>query len=84
MSDQCYFIDMELCDLSLAEYVHGTRPSTLEPWNFIPAAKRPLNILRIVGEIVNGLMMIHLHDEIHRDLSPSNSEISNYLSDCLL
>lgn len=63
---------MELCDLSLEAYIQGESCSALEPLVTISEEKRPTYLLEIVEQIVDGLTMIHLHREIHRDITPSN------------
>ena len=76
-----YYIDMELCDLTLQEYVKGTITlPTLPDWNAAKEANtiRQL-ILPIMGHIVNGVIFIHSHDQVHRDLKPSNSIIPKKL-----
>jgi serine/threonine protein kinase len=80
-----YAIDMELCDLSLDDYITGTRPlcqdgetpdSALFPvfaGPDISAVERVLNIWTIMTQVAGGLEFIHDHDQVHRDLKPSNS-----------
>jgi serine/threonine protein kinase len=73
-----YFIDMELCDLSLETYIHRVEPpnqSESIPY-FIRDAEPPLTALQICNvmiDIVSGLKYIHSHNEVHRDLKPANS-----------
>lgn len=62
-----YYIDMELCDLNLADHAKG------QNWNQISAqGKLAPHIFRIMEELVNGLMFIHMHQQVHRDLHPTN------------
>ena len=84
-----YAIDMEYCDLTLADYIRGdqdpifrtfelrdaegtvTRDEKLLKWH---------DLVRIMKDIVKGLIFIHSNNEIHRDLKPNNSFSSlNYL-----
>ena len=72
-----YFIDMELCDLNLAVYIHRTdTPSLSEslPY-FIKDASvdlRALQIWNIMRQIAKGITYIHKHDLVHRDVKPAN------------
>ena len=84
--DQLYYIDMELCDVSLAVYILGPRPplfssrvpadhNTLE----IPYTQeyenidlKVVNIWTIVIHIARGLEFLHRHNRVHRDLKPEN------------
>jgi hypothetical protein len=63
------FIDMELCDLNLEEYIKCN-------WTMIETAHqmaaRELEIWNIAMQIVDGLAFIHSHREVHRDLKPRN------------
>jgi hypothetical protein len=63
------FIDMELCDLNLEEYIKCN-------WTMIETAHqmaaRELEIWNIAKQIVNGLVFIHGQKEVHRDLKPRN------------
>lgn len=77
-----YFIDMELCDLNLAEYIHRqTPPNPLESIpSFIkdgPPPFRAQQIWNIMKQIANGVMYIHGLKQVHRDLKPANG--SNHI-----
>jgi serine/threonine protein kinase len=62
-----YYIDMELCNGNLEEYIlehdpSGTNPITIgEVWH-------------IMVQISNGLVFIHDQREVHRDLKPQNGK----------
>jgi serine/threonine protein kinase len=73
-----YFIDMELCDLSLQGYLY---PDPFESYTAmglppslqgLPPASVADHICNIMRQIANGLKFIHAHSEAHRDLKPSN------------
>lgn len=69
-----YFIDMEMCDANLEEFVAGqTQFQELINW---PKASKSLRIRYalndVMKQILEGLIFIHSHDEVHRDLSPQN------------
>jgi len=78
-----YFIDMELCDLNLEMYVERFRSeiSTVEI-NFpfpmehldLKRTNKTKNTFNILEGITNGVVFIHDHNEIHRDLKPRNSQ----------
>lgn len=73
-----YFIDMELCDLSLKEYIHRTTPPTYSESVpcFIKNALPPLKaqqIWNIMRQIASGVMYLHTINVVHRDLKPANS-----------
>jgi serine/threonine protein kinase len=72
-----YFVDMELCDLSLAEYTGGKTVAPLLDWNSLPQEKRPFHVLTILEQVVDGMIFIHGHREIHRDLHPANGALSS-------
>lgn len=76
-----YFIDMELCDLSLQGYLYpdpteytaiGLPPLLRD----LPSASVPDHIWNIMRQIASGLKFIHAHSEAHRDLKPSNGDHS--------
>jgi serine/threonine protein kinase len=62
------YIDMELCDLNLEEYIRSK-------WGLQPVEGIPdeLYIWDIMTQISRGLAFVHAKNEIHRDLKPSNS-----------
>jgi serine/threonine protein kinase len=75
--DRYYFLDMELCDLTLETHLR-------QEWDEATAAKLPyfstppsarmkmIQILGIMEDVAAGVAFIHLHNEIHRDLKPRN------------
>lgn len=85
-----YAIDMELCNLSLDDYITGARhlfkdgkspdcslfPVFAGPG--ISAAERMLNTWTIMTQVASGLEYIHDHGQVHRDLKPSNSSSTHY------
>lgn len=81
LSDDRYFIDMELCDLNLDDYIHGTRPEhmteKLDNATFVrkdcPILETMRNVWTITGEVAAGLEFIHYQKQVHRDLKPQNS-----------
>jgi serine/threonine protein kinase len=72
-----YFIDMELCDLNLAVYIHRTdapSPSESLPYFIKDASSdlRALQIWNIMRHIAGGIKYIHSHNLVHRDVKPAN------------
>jgi serine/threonine protein kinase len=77
----CYYIDMELCDFTLNNYIledweknqRDKIPETFihqSPNNLIPNARQ------IMIDIAEGVIFIHSHGLVHRDLKPANSTVS--------
>ena len=72
-----FFIDMELCDLSLHAYLY---PRELESAGLglppflkdLPPSSAVIHIWNIMRQIASGLKFIHEHSVAHRDLKPSN------------
>jgi serine/threonine protein kinase len=74
---QYYFIDMELCDKSLDQYIsdfHST-PDT----NALKESTA--SIWKIMRDITDGVSFIHSQLEIHRDLKPQNGIALSYIID---
>ena len=64
------FIDMQLCDLDLKQYIQGARIVGLVHED---AQLKELQICNIMRQISLGVGFIHAQGEIHRDLKPHNS-----------
>jgi serine/threonine protein kinase len=70
-----YFIDMELCDLNLKEYLKNTKTGVrgLIEWpRAIREGHGPFLVCAILQQIIRGLAFIHSKGETHRDLNPQN------------
>ena len=78
-----YYIDMELCDLNLADYINGQRSSmvTIDLQSsrsakiHISSKLKFAMVLDIMNDIADGLAFIHSRKVIHRDLKPPNGTI---------
>jgi serine/threonine protein kinase len=73
-----YFLDMELCDLSLENYIQRKWTPLMEQKVSyftveIPSRMKIAHIWDIMEDVTRGLSFIHNHKEIHRDLKPRNS-----------
>jgi serine/threonine protein kinase len=66
-----YFIDMELCEKNLDQHItnYHSRPISSRSEN----SNQTAEIWRIMRDITTGLMFIHSHSEVHRDLKLQNS-----------
>jgi serine/threonine protein kinase len=74
-----YFIDMELCNINLRQYLHGTETGVPGLIDLTAAAKDgqgPFLVVAIFQQLVSGLSFIHGHNEVHRDLAPENGVLS--------
>ena len=73
-----YFIDMELCDITLDKYIYNTNATPVRgllEWQRATKEGHALFIVcALMQQILAGLSFIHGHNEVHRDLSPPNSE----------
>jgi len=85
--NQCYFIDMELCEFSLCEYIdyHYNRPTSsavaIDAVEEFPPAfickpcsnvERFKNMWTIGSHIAQALEFMHTLKYVHRDLKPGN------------
>jgi serine/threonine protein kinase len=69
------FIDMELCDLDLAEYIHCTKAESSVLTYFVKDQPPPLKaqqIWNVMLHIAKGVQYLHSKDIVHRDLKPAN------------
>jgi len=73
-----YFIDMELCEFTLGNYIHGLNTPHLVAWESVRGVDFTLRVevQNIVGQIMDGLLFIHDQGEAHRDLTPQNGRHS--------
>lgn len=71
-----YFIDMELCDINLEDFINGAGIVTglhcLPKWD----KNNPdlFLIIAILQQLLNGLAFIHKQDKVHRDLKPTKGK----------
>src|SRR5271154_106797 len=69
-----YFIDMELCDLNLHDYIRGQNPSELPYFSRGEGVKSVLQIGTVMSHIASGVQYIHCQNRVHRDINPMNGE----------
>lgn len=83
-----HFIDMQLCDLDLHDYIHQPESrryvdrinssSATNGCKFVTEdadlLSKAQNIWAIVLDIASGLEAVHSHNLVHRDLKPQNSK----------
>lgn len=75
-----HFIDMELCDISLGNYLLGHELKDVASWATVQEQDEvPTHAYNILQQILNGLVYIHCLDEVHRDLSPQNGIVPHIL-----
>ena len=77
-----YYINMELCDMSLDDYIHPK--STLGPSNSLPyyvkggGTDSMVQMWTVMSQIASGVEYIHGERQIHRDLKPGNSDAPSF------
>ena len=78
-----YYLDMELCELSLHQYIHDTRSLPIDSVTMdelnpvfvgkdVPLLTNFLNVWIIMREIAAGVEFLHSQSQVHRDLKPRN------------
>jgi serine/threonine protein kinase len=76
------FIDMELCGINLATFIHGPPSQKSSIPYFVKDAApsvRMLQVWNIMKQIANGLKYLHSLDVVHRDLKPENGILFKFM-----
>ena len=74
-----YYFDMELCDITLEEYIYGRKTGVrgLVDWETAhKEGQHEFLVIAIMQELLRGLAFIHEQDEVHRDMTPQNGTTS--------
>lgn len=75
-TDDIYYFDMELCSMSLDDFINGSFAKDLDKQYFDPLGlgdgPKCLTLWTIMRHITSGLEYIHSLHEVHRDLKPQN------------
>jgi serine/threonine protein kinase len=74
-NSQDLFIDMELCDLDLGQYIYCAKPQESVPTFFIkdqPPPMKASQIWTVMSQIAKGVEYLHHRRMVHRDLKPAN------------
>lgn len=69
------FIDMDMCDLNLAEYICCNKPRDLVPTFFIKDPSPPMKasqIWTVMLQLAKRVEYLHRKAIIHRNLKPAN------------
>lgn len=83
LDSTCYFIDMELCDMNLDNFIYqdldwNGHNCSLHPEYLFdqhpPIWWRTTECIDVMFQLANGLEFIHSHGHVHRDLKPHNSK----------
>ena len=77
----CYYIDMELCEFNLEVWIHCQKDAEKAKSLSITTTEqsRMAEVCKIMQDVINGVMYIHLQKQIHRDLKPRNGITSLHL-----
>ena len=78
-----YYIDMDLCDINLEQYIYSLKRGIhgLMDWSLaVEAGEGLFLICAIMQQLLSGLKFIHGHNEAHRDLNPQNGGFSEILA----
>lgn len=70
-----YYIDMELCDLDLSDYIASCQSKSeiccLRSKALSPVEKMS-KTFDILSDVTRGVAFIHQHEMVHRDIKPRN------------
>ena len=80
-----HFLDMELCDLSLDDYIQRSWTPMMQEnvprlTSNLTAKVLRFHVWEIMEDLTQGLAFVHQHGCIHRDLKPRNCLILHCVS----
>jgi len=71
-----YFIDMELCDFNLHDFIHR---ETAESSEFVAQLDGSISqIWTIMSQLASAVEFIHGQGQVHRDIKPANGKSLAY------
>ena len=85
-----YFIDMELCDFNLHDFIHRkNHPESSKSIPYFSQRDDSISqIWTIMSQVASGVEYIHRQGQVHRDIKPANGEslasITDVVSSVLL
>ena len=71
LSEPWYYIDMELCDFKLHNWICQQRDDTNKS-SAEDSQSYMAKICEIMRDIISGVLYVHSRNQIHRDLKPRN------------
>lgn len=75
LEDDWFYIDMELCDFTLTDYIYYNRTADELPcFDSLDSRSVVQQIWDIITQIADGVKFIHEMKYVHRDLKPNNSD----------
>lgn len=79
LSAPYYYIDMELCEFTLTDYLYKERVAAGQDcFNRLQPPLKIKMIWHIMTQIADGVVFIHKEGYVHRDLKPNNSDIPTH------
>jgi serine/threonine protein kinase len=80
MDNGWFYIDMELCEFTLTEYIYYEKTNDGLPcFNSLESKSRVQRIWDTMMQISDGVKFIHDKRYVHRDLKPNNSDPPKYI-----
>jgi serine/threonine protein kinase len=79
IKEMCFYIDMELCDSTLTDYIVDKKMvDGLPCFGSLESSLKVQQIWNIITQIADGVKFIHERKHVHRDLKPNNSDSQVY------
>jgi serine/threonine protein kinase len=76
LKDGWFYIDMELCDFTLTDYIYSDKKmvDVLPCFDSLESRSKVQKIWDVMMQIADGVTFIHEKKYVHRDLKPNNSD----------